>query len=53
VAIGRAEERKKWLQTAAHIFDLIYKGDGGGIEIILARADRSPRPRMMSNEAAN
>jgi hypothetical protein len=32
--------RKKWLQTAAHIFDLIYKGDGGGIEVILARADQ-------------
>lgn len=37
-------DRTKWLQTAANIFDLIYKGDGGGIDIQPARADRSPRP---------
>ena len=36
--------RVKWLQTAANIFDLIYKGDGGGIAVTGARADRSPRP---------
>jgi hypothetical protein len=34
----------KWLQTAANIFDLIYKGDGGGIAVTSARAERSPRP---------
>lgn len=36
--------RVKWLQTAANIFDLIYKGDGGGIVVSGARAERSPRP---------
>ena len=36
-------DRAKWLQTAANIFDLIYKGDGG-IEIKAATASRSPRP---------
>ena len=36
--------RVKWLQTAANIFDLIYKGEGGGIVVSAARADRSPRP---------
>lgn len=36
--------RAKWLQTAANIFDLIYKGEGGGIVVTAARADRSPRP---------
>jgi hypothetical protein len=36
--------RVKWLQTAANIFDLLYKRDGGGIAITTARADRSPRP---------
>jgi hypothetical protein len=35
--------RVKWLQTAANIFDLIYKGDGG-IKIEMAIAQRSPRP---------
>jgi hypothetical protein len=35
-------DRVKWLQTAANIFDLIYKGDGG-ISVSHARADRSPR----------
>lgn len=35
--------RAKWLQTAANIFDLIYKGEGG-IEIKSAIAPRSPRP---------
>jgi hypothetical protein len=35
--------RVKWLQTAANIFDLIYKGDGG-IKIEIAMAQRSPRP---------
>ena len=35
--------RAKWLQTAANIFDLIYKGDGG-IEVRTATASRSPRP---------
>ncbi len=34
----------KWLQTAANIFDLVYKGEGGGFNISPARADRSPRP---------
>ena len=37
-----ATGRIKWLTTAANIFDLIYKGEGG-IEVIPARADRSPR----------
>jgi hypothetical protein len=37
-------DRAKWLSTAANIFDLIYKGDGGGISVTAARADRSPRP---------
>lgn len=36
-------QRVKWLQTAANIFDLIYKGDGG-IEVRSAIADRSRRP---------
>lgn len=38
------QDRVKWLQTAANIFDLIYKGEGGGIVVSAARADRSPRP---------
>jgi hypothetical protein len=33
----------KWLQTAANIFDLIYKGEGG-IKVEPATAQRSPRP---------
>jgi hypothetical protein len=33
----------KWLQTAANIFDLMYKGEGG-IEVKAAIAQRSPRP---------
>jgi hypothetical protein len=37
------EKRVKWLQTAANIFDLIYKGDGG-IKVEPATAQRSPRP---------
>jgi hypothetical protein len=37
------EKRVKWLQTAANIFDLIYKGEGG-IKVELATAQRSPRP---------
>jgi hypothetical protein len=37
-----AKDRLKWLQTAANIFDLVYKGEGG-IVVGLARADRSPR----------
>jgi hypothetical protein len=40
----QAPARVKWLQTAANIFDLIYKGDGGGIVVTGARAERSPRP---------
>lgn len=36
-------QRVKWLQTAANIFDLIYKGDGG-IDVRAAVADRSRRP---------
>lgn len=40
----KTADRVKWLQTAANIFDLIYKGDGGGISVTIARADRSPRP---------
>lgn len=36
-------QRVKWLQTAANIFDLIYKGDGG-IEVRAAIAERSRRP---------
>lgn len=35
--------RAKWLQTAANIFDLIYKGEGA-IEVKSAIASRSPRP---------
>lgn len=38
-----ATERMKWLQTAANIFDLIYKGEGG-VEVRVAAAHRSPRP---------
>jgi hypothetical protein len=38
-----AAGRLKWLQTAANIFDLVYKGDGG-VTVGLARAERSPRP---------
>jgi hypothetical protein len=34
--------KDRWLQTAADIFDLVYKGEGG-IVVGLARADRSPR----------
>jgi hypothetical protein len=37
-----ASARLKWLQTAANIFDLVYKGEGG-IVVSLARAERSPR----------
>lgn len=40
----QSSARVKWLQTAANIFDLIYKGDGGGIVVSAARAERSPRP---------
>ena len=36
--------RLKRLQTAANIFDLLYTGDGGGIAVTAARAERSPRP---------
>lgn len=36
-------QRIKWLQTAANIFDLMFKGDGG-IEVRAALADRSRRP---------
>ncbi len=36
--------RVKWLQTAANIFDLIYTGEGGGIRVEGAVAQRSPRP---------
>jgi hypothetical protein len=43
--------RLKWLQTAA-IFDLLYKGDGGGIVVSTARVDRSPRPRDDRNDEA-
>jgi len=38
-----ASKRAKWLQTAANIFDLIYKIEGG-IEVWAAAAHRSPRP---------
>jgi hypothetical protein len=37
------QDRVKWLQTAANIFDLIYKGDGG-VTVSAAMANRSPRP---------
>ena len=37
------QDRAKWLQTAANIFDLINKGEGG-IKIDAAMAQRSPRP---------
>ena len=39
----KAADRVKWLSTAANIFDLIYKGEGG-IEVRSAAAHRSPRP---------
>lgn len=39
----KAADRAKWLQTAANIFDLIYKGDGG-VKVEAAMANRSPRP---------
>jgi hypothetical protein len=38
------DKRIKWLQTAANIFDLIFKGDGG-IKVEPATAQRSPRPQ--------
>jgi hypothetical protein len=31
-----AKDRLKWLQAAANIFDLVYKGEGG-ITVSLAR----------------
>jgi hypothetical protein len=37
------EKRVKWLQTAANIFDLIYKGEGG-TKVELATAHRTLRP---------
>jgi len=37
------EKRVKWLQTAANIFDLIYKGEGG-TKVELATAQRTLRP---------
>ena len=37
-----AKDRLKWLQMAANIFDVVYKGEGG-ILVSLARAERSPR----------
>jgi len=37
------DKRVKWLQTAANIFDLIFKGEGG-IKVEAAMAQRSPRP---------
>jgi hypothetical protein len=36
-----AKDRLKWLQSAANIFDLVYKGEGDRSQ--LARAERSPR----------
>lgn len=39
-----AQARAKWLETAAHVFDLIHEGEGG-IRIELAMASRSPRSR--------
>jgi len=36
-------ECAKLLQTAANIFDVIYKGEGG-ITVTAAMAQRSPRP---------
>lgn len=38
------DKRVKWLQTAANIFDLIFKGEGG-IKVEPAVAPRSPRPQ--------
>jgi hydrophobic/amphiphilic exporter-1 (mainly G- bacteria), HAE1 family len=43
IAIYQAPDANSLLQTAANIFDLIYKGDGG-IKIEMAMAQRSPRP---------
>lgn len=37
------DKRVKWLQTAANIFDLIYKGESG-VKVEPATALRSPRP---------
>ena len=37
------DARMKWLQTAANIFDPIYKGEGG-IKIEAAMAQLLPRP---------
>lgn len=37
------DDRLKWLQTAANIFDLMYEGEGG-IDVRPAHAQRSPRP---------
>jgi hypothetical protein len=43
--------RVKWLQTAANVFDLIYKGDGG-IKIEMAwRNDH--RALVINDEVAN
>jgi hypothetical protein len=41
---GDVDANGFWLavQTAANIFDLVYKGEGG-IVVSLARAERSPR----------
>ena len=39
----QASDRAKWPQTAANVFDLIYKGEGG-IAVRSATAHRSPRP---------
>jgi hypothetical protein len=41
--------RLKWLQTAANIFDLIYKGDGGGIAL-QGRVPNALRDRTITNE---
>jgi hypothetical protein len=48
-----AKDRLKWLQTAANIFELVHKAEGG-IILGLARAERSPQ-RMTNEmkEAAN
>jgi hypothetical protein len=48
-----AQERAKWLQTAANIFDLIYKGAGGGITVSAARRTVPATARARMKEAAN
>jgi hypothetical protein len=46
-------ERAKWLQTAANIFDLIYKGEGGITVSASARRTFTASARSRIDEGAN